>query len=113
VDLLAIAGVAAALGPVVVHDSRENSALGSVGARPGTFAAAPVVYEQRVGDWRQWWLAFPRNDQDRGIVRTGRHAGECDGPESAMLIGGAAILALGVVAVRRRRSSRDAEHPEP
>jgi hypothetical protein len=255
VDLLAIAGVAAALGPVVVHDSRETSGLGSVGARPGTFAAAPVVYERRVGDWRQWWLAFARNDQDRGIVRTGRHAGdwelvqvrlddagrpveavyaqhssaercpwrevskrrgrpviylasgshaayfrpgvrdrtwpdpndeadgrgavvvpkveplgawsrwpgrwgparaswipgemdsprgpafqpqgrwsepdawaraarpctrdgcdevgECDGRESTMLIGGAAVLALGVVAVRRRRSSRDAEHPEP
>jgi hypothetical protein len=39
--------------------------------------------------------------------------GECDDRESAMLIGGSALLALGVVAVRRRRSSRDAEHPEP
>jgi MYXO-CTERM domain-containing protein len=39
--------------------------------------------------------------------------GECDDTESAMLIGGAAVLALGVAAVRRRRSSRDAEHREP
>jgi VPS62-like protein len=67
---------AAALGPVVVHDSREASELGSAGARPGTFAAAPVAYERRVGEWRQWWLAFARNDHDRGIVRTGRHAGD-------------------------------------
>jgi hypothetical protein len=67
---------AATLGPVVVHDSRETSELGSVGARPGTFAAAPVVYERRIGDWRQWWLAFAHNDHDRGIVRTGRHAGD-------------------------------------
>ena len=67
---------AAVLGPVVVHDSRETSPLGSVGERPGTFAAAPVAYERRVGDWVQWWLPFGRNDQDRGIVRTGRHAGD-------------------------------------
>jgi len=66
----------ATLGPVVVLDSREASPLGSVGERPGTFAAAPVVYERRVGEWRQFWLAFAQNDQDRGIVRTGRHAGD-------------------------------------
>jgi Vacuolar protein sorting-associated protein 62 len=67
---------AVTLGPVVVHDSRETSPLGSVGARLGTFAADPVVYERTAGRWRQWWLAFARNDQDRGIVRTGRHAGD-------------------------------------
>jgi Vacuolar protein sorting-associated protein 62 len=69
-------GLMAALGPVIVHDSRETSPLGSAGERPGTFAAAPVVYERRAGDWQQWWLAFARNDQDRGIARTGRHAGD-------------------------------------
>jgi hypothetical protein len=68
--------VAATLGPVVVHDSRETSPLGSVGARPGTFERAPVVYERRIGDWVQWWLVFAANDQDRGILRTGRHAGD-------------------------------------
>ena len=68
--------VAAALAPVVVHDARETSSLASVGERLGTFAAAPVVYERRVGEWHQFWLAFARNDQDRGIVRTGRHAGD-------------------------------------
>jgi hypothetical protein len=66
----------ALLGPVVVHDSHETSPLGSAGSRPGTFAAAPVVYERTTGEWRQWWLAFGRNVQDRGIVRTGRHAGD-------------------------------------
>jgi VPS62-like protein len=64
------------LGPVVVHDSRETSGLASVGARPGTFEPAPVVYERRAGDWVQWWLPFASNDQDRGLLRTGRHAGD-------------------------------------
>ena len=67
---------AATLGPVVVHDSGETSELGSVGAGPGAVAAAPVVYERRAGEWRQWWLLFARNDQDRGLLRTGRHAGD-------------------------------------
>lgn len=67
---------AAAVGPVVVHDSRETSPLASVGPEPGTFVPAPVVYERRVGEWRQFWLAFAHNDQDRGILRTGRHAGD-------------------------------------
>jgi hypothetical protein len=76
-SVLGVVGlVAAALGPVVVHDSHETSPLGSVGERPGTFAEAPVVYERQVGEWQQFWLAFADNDQDRGIVRTGRHAGD-------------------------------------
>lgn len=66
---------AVTLGPVVVHDSRETSGLGSVAA-PGRFSPEPVVYERRVGEWRQWWLGFAENDQDRGVVRTGRHAGD-------------------------------------
>lgn len=74
--MIALVVALALSGPVVVHDSREASPLGSVGAREGTFAPAPVVYERTAGPWRQWWLAFARNDQDRGIVRTGRHAGD-------------------------------------
>ena len=74
--MTALLTVLALLGPVVVHDSREASPLASVGPRAGTVAAAPVVYERVSGRWRQWWLFFPRNDQDRGIVRTGRHAGD-------------------------------------
>jgi len=74
--MTALLAALALLGPVVVHDSRETSPLASVGPRPGTVAAAPVAYERVSGRWRQWWLFFPRNDQDRGIVRTGRHAGD-------------------------------------
>ena len=74
--MLGLIAAATVVGPVVVHDSRESSELASVGARPATFAPAPVVYERQVGEWRQWWLAFADNDQDRGIVRTGRHAGD-------------------------------------
>jgi hypothetical protein len=72
----ALLTVLALLGPVVVYDSRERSPLGSVGPRAATVAEAPVVYERAAGSWRQWWLLFARNDQDRGIVRTGRHAGD-------------------------------------
>jgi VPS62-like protein len=68
--------VLALLGPVVVHDAQERSPLASAGARPGTFAAEPVVYEREADGWLQWWMVFARNDQDRGIVRTGRHAGD-------------------------------------
>ncbi len=70
--MTAVLAMLALLGPAVVHDSREASPLGSVGARPGTFARPPVVYERSAGRWRQWWLAFARNDHDRGILRTGR-----------------------------------------
>ena len=67
----------ALLGPVVVHDARETAPLGSV-ARAGEIREArPTVYERRApGGWVQWWLPYPRNDQDRGILRTGRHAGD-------------------------------------
>lgn len=74
--MIALLATLAVLGPVVVHDSRETSTLGSVGPRPGTFAASPTVYERRSGDWIQWWLPFAENDQDRGLLRTGRHAGD-------------------------------------
>jgi hypothetical protein len=74
--MTALLTVLALLGPVVVHDSRESSPLASVGSRPGTVAAAPVVYERVAGRWHQWWFLFARNDQDRGIVHTGRHAGD-------------------------------------
>ena len=67
----------ALLGPVVVHDARETAPLGSV-ARAGEIREArPTVYERRApGGWVQWWLPYPSNDQDRGILRTGRHAGD-------------------------------------
>jgi hypothetical protein len=67
--MTALLAVLALLVPVVVHDSREASPLTSVGPRAGTVASDPIVYERVSGHWRQWWLLFAHNDQDRGIVR--------------------------------------------
>jgi hypothetical protein len=82
----AIAGTLAALAPVVVHDSREELPLSSVAAAD---VAAPdrakghraAVYGRAVasrggGLWLQYWLYYPGQDQDRGILRTGRHEGD-------------------------------------
>ena len=74
-QVTALLAALALLGPVVVHDADERSPLGSV-ARPGAVAPAPAVYERVEGPWHQYWMVFARNDQDRGIVRTGRHAGD-------------------------------------
>jgi hypothetical protein len=68
---------AALLGtPVVVHDAQERSPLASVGARPGAFAREAVVYRRVADGWVQFWMVYARNDQDRGVLRTGRHAGD-------------------------------------
>ena len=75
--VIALLAAAALIGPpVVVHDSAERSPLTSVGVRPGTFADGPVVYRRVADGWVQYWMAFARNDQDRGVLRTGRHAGD-------------------------------------
>jgi hypothetical protein len=77
--VIAVLAAAALLGPpVVVHDAQERSPLASVGARPGAFATAPVVYRRVADGWVQFWLLYVRNDQDRGLLRTGRHAGDCE-----------------------------------
>jgi hypothetical protein len=42
--------------------------------RPVAYArAAPLAGG---GAWLQYWLYYPEQDQDRGIVRTGRHQGD-------------------------------------
>jgi hypothetical protein len=61
--------------PVVVHDSAERFPLTSVAAR------APAAYGHAVaarggGTWLQYWLFYAYQDQDRGIVRTGRHVAD-------------------------------------
>jgi hypothetical protein len=71
----------ALLGPVLVHSSGEPSPVASAGAFRGVVPGVPphrgpVAYERIAGDWRQWWLAFEHNAQDRGLFRTGRHAGD-------------------------------------
>jgi Vacuolar protein sorting-associated protein 62 len=87
--VLTAAAVAAALAtfaPVVVHDSGERSPLTAVGSAsvdaPGRGADRhPTAYARAapVGDsgvWLQYWLFYARQDQDRGILRTGRHTGD-------------------------------------
>ena len=72
--------------PVVVHDSGESHPLASVAAAdvsaPGIGdSRRPTVYGRAVpaaggSNWLQYWLFYPHQDQDRGVVRTGRHAGD-------------------------------------
>src|SRR4051812_23398925 len=65
----------AALNPVVAHDSHESYPLSSVG--DGTPAAyGRAVPARGGGTWLQYWLYYPYQDQDRGLVRTGRHEGD-------------------------------------
>ena len=71
---------------MVVHASGERHPLASVAAAqveaPGRGAdRRPAVYgravpSERGGAWLQYWLYYPGQDQDRGIVRTGRHEGD-------------------------------------
>lgn len=86
--MLAATAVAAALSaftPVVVHDASERSPLASAAAvapvSRDVSDRAPAVYGRAVpdgrgGTWLQYWLYFEYQDQDRGIVRTGRHEGD-------------------------------------
>jgi hypothetical protein len=82
----AVAGALALFAPVVVHDSRERWPLTAVAsasaAVPGRGAdRRPAAYARAVpagrgGVWLQYWLFYARQDQDRGVLRTGRHAGD-------------------------------------
>src|SRR3954471_17390601 len=85
--MLAAAAVSAALvafTPVVIHDSHERFPLGSADAAAPiarTTDTRPAAYGREIparagGRWLQYWLFYPYQDQDRGIVRTGRHAGD-------------------------------------
>src|ERR1700741_1211997 len=79
--MTALISVLALLGPVLIHSSGDPSPVTSAGAFQGTVPGVgepggPVVYERTAGSWRQWWILFAENLQDRGIVRTGRHAGD-------------------------------------
>jgi hypothetical protein len=87
--MLAAAALSAALAahaPVVVEDSRESFPLASVAAAPVAVPGVgsdrrPAVYGRIArasggGAWLQYWLFFAGQDQDRGIVRSGRHAGD-------------------------------------
>jgi len=70
--------------PVVIHDSAERYPLAAAGRDAPiahTAGRAPAAYGREVparagGRWLQYWLYYPYQDQDRGIVRTGRHTGD-------------------------------------
>jgi hypothetical protein len=74
--MLALAAISlAALNPIVAHDAHESSPLSAVGG------GAPAAYGHAVpardgGAWLQYWLFYDYQDQDRGLVRTGRHEGD-------------------------------------
>jgi hypothetical protein len=76
------AGALERYAPVLVHDSREGDPLASVRAFAGRVPGVPpgpvrpVVYGRRAGPWLQYWMLFPSNSQDRGLLRTGRHEGD-------------------------------------
>lgn len=67
--------------PILVHDASERFEATSVRGSgvPGAerAAARPVVYGRMApGGWLQYWIYFASNPQDRGILRSGRHAGD-------------------------------------
>src|SRR5262249_23531663 len=71
--------------PVVVHDADERSPLANAAAHAPTSRDTtdrrPAVYGRAVparagGEWLQYWLYYAYQDQDRGIVRSGRHEGD-------------------------------------
>jgi hypothetical protein len=81
----AASALLAAFTPVVVHDSAERFPLTSAAAHAPAFRdptdTRPAVYghagpARAGGTWLQYWLFSAYQDQDRGIVRTGRHAAD-------------------------------------
>lgn len=82
----AVAVALAAHAPVVTHDSRERHPLASVASARVAASGLdrdrrPAVYGRAVSGesgrtWLQYWLFYPHQDQDRGVLRTGRHAGD-------------------------------------
>jgi len=84
----ALAAALAANAPVVVHDARERYPLTSVASASAPAAVPaldrdrrPAVYGRVArrddgGAWLQYWHFYHGQDQDRGIVRSGRHAAD-------------------------------------
>ena len=79
-----LAAALVAFTPIVVHDSAERFPLTSAAAHAPIARvadAAPAAYGHAVaahdgGTWLQYWLFYAYQDQDRGIVRTGRHVAD-------------------------------------
>ena len=83
---LALTAALTAYTPIVVHDAQERHPLASVAAAPAAVPGLdrdrrPAAYGrvERTADggaWLQYWLFSRSQDQDRGVLRTGRHAGD-------------------------------------
>ena len=67
--MLALTAALFAFTPVVLHDSAERFPLPRA-------AYGHAVPAREGGVWLQYWLYYRYQDQDRGIVRAGRHAGD-------------------------------------
>lgn len=101
---LALSAALAAHTPVVVHDSRERYPLASVAGAPAAIPGRdgdrrPTAYgrikrTEDGGAWLQYWLYFRGQDQDRGIVRTGRHAGDWEMVQYRLDPGGRPVQAV-------------------
>ncbi len=72
--LAATAAALSAFAPVVIHDSDERFPVSAVDGAPAVYGRA--VPARAGGTWLQYWLYYRYQDQDRGIVRTGRHEGD-------------------------------------
>jgi hypothetical protein len=68
------AAALSAFAPVVIHDSDERFPLSAVEGAPAVYGRA--VEARAGGTWLQYWLYYRYQDQDRGIVRSGRHEGD-------------------------------------
>ena len=94
----------AAHSPMVIQDSRENFPLTSVASAPVRVPGLdrdrrPAVYgrvspSKEGGAWLQYWLFYRGQDQDRGIVRTGRHAGDWEMVQYRLNPGGHPVEAV-------------------
>jgi hypothetical protein len=100
----AIALALAAHSPVVIQDSRERFPLTSVASAPTPIrgldgAHGPAVYgraavSEQGGAWLQYWLFYRAQDQDRGILRSGRHAGDWEMVQYRLVRGGYPVEAV-------------------
>ena len=69
------AAVLTALLPIVAHDAAETSPLASAdGGTPAAYARSVALPDG--GAWLQYWLYYHYQDQDRGLLRSGRHEGD-------------------------------------
>jgi hypothetical protein len=69
------AALLTALLPIVVHDASETSPLSSAdGGAPAAYGRS--VRQPDGGAWLQYWFYYTYQDQDRGVLRSGRHEGD-------------------------------------